>query len=266
MRPPLDRSSAGPEVLEIPGTGVPCVVHPGWMERFPWLVQGTTCRGDEGGAFDLRLFGPAPGEGVMRGWERLLEATGCNGVVVARQVHGNRVIVHGDVSHGLLLAAPAADGHATRTPGLLLAVSLADCVPVFLVDARARGVALLHAGWRGVAAGILEEGVAALDRRLGIGASDLHMHLGPSICGGCYEVSPEVHAALGLPVPAGPTPVDLRTVLARRGRTLGVPEERISRSSHCTRLGPGAFFSHRGGDSGRQVAFLGIDPSRGRTP
>lgn len=264
--PSSERSSPGHEVLEVPGEGVPCVVHPGWRERFPWLVQGTTCRGEASGVFDLRLFGPTEADAVVGRWERLRTATGSTAVVLAHQVHGRRVILHDDAAPGIRIAAPPADGHATRTAGVLLAVSLADCVPVFLVDAGARGVALLHAGWRGIAAGILEEGILALRERLGIEASDLHMHLGPAISRGCYEVSPAVHGALGLPVPPEPAPVDLRAVLAHQGRNLGVPEEHISRSQHCTRLGPGAFFSHRGGDSGRQVAFLGIDPSRGPTP
>jgi polyphenol oxidase len=265
--PPTQTHPApGREVLEPSGHGVPCVVHPEWQERFPWLVQGTTCRGGEGDPFDLRLFGPAPADTVLRRWEGLREAVGAGGVVVARQVHGSRVALHDAPSPGLRLAAPAADGHVTRAPGLLLAVSVADCVPVFLVDGDARGVALLHAGWRGVAAGILEEGVAALSGRLGVAVRDLHLHLGPSICGECYEVGPEVHGALGLPVPPGPTPLDLRHILARRALALGVPEGQITRSAHCTRRGPGSFFSHRAGSVGRQVAFLGIGARGGPNP
>src|SRR5690606_18360795 len=104
---------------------------------------------------------------------------------------------------------PAIDGHATRAPGLLLAVSVADCVPVSLVDPERRAVALLHAGWRGAAAGILERGLEVLAERLLARPEDLHVHLGPAICGGCYEVGPEVHRALGLPEPPAPAPVDL---------------------------------------------------------
>src|SRR5690606_2097555 len=142
------------------------------------------------------------------------------------------------------------------TPGVLLTVSVADCVPVFLVDERTRAVALLHAGWRGVAAGILTAGIQVLEREAGSEPSDLRVHLGPSICGTCYEVGPEVHEALGLTPPAAPRPVDLRQVLAEQALALGVRAERISRSAYCPRCGDSPFFPHRRGDSGRQSGVL----------
>lgn len=243
--------------------GHPWVVHPGWSQRFPWLVQGTTVRREGGLPLDFGIGGRAPVQGVLGGWERLRAGTGSPVGVVARQVHGSRVVLHGPGDPGLRIVHPPADGHATASPGVLLAVTVADCVPVFLVDGQGRGIALLHAGWRGVVAGILEEGVATLRLRLGIEVDDLSLHLGPSICGLCYEVGPEVHEALGLPVPAGPTPVDLRAELARRAVAIGISGARITRSSRCTREEGETFFSHRGGDAGRQVAFLGIAPRGG---
>jgi copper oxidase (laccase) domain-containing protein len=137
-----------------------------------------------------------------------------------------------------------------------LTVSIADCVPVFVVDPAARRVALLHAGWRGAAGGILERGLAELPGTEG--ASELFVHLGPSICGQCYEVGPEVFEALDLPRPGGPTPIDLRAVLAERAVKAGVEPSHVSVSERCTRCEGGVFFSHRGGDAGRQVAYLGI--------
>jgi copper oxidase (laccase) domain-containing protein len=129
---------------------------------------------------------------------------------------------------------------------------------VFVVDPVRRVVALLHAGWRGAAGGILEAGVAMMADRAGSRVEDLHVHHGPAVCGSCYEVGPEVFSALGLPEPLGPTPVDLRRALARRAVALGVPADHISISSHCTLCDQGAFFSHRGGDRARQVGFLGM--------
>jgi copper oxidase (laccase) domain-containing protein len=139
---------------------------------------------------------------------------------------------------------------------VLLAVTIADCVPVFVVDAGARAVCLLHAGWRGTAAGVLERGLERMTAR-GMGA-DVHVHLGPAICGSCYEVGPEVFAALGEPVPSRPTPIDLRGVLARRAVAAGVDPSRVTVSAHCTRCTGSELFSHRGGDRGRQVGYLGI--------
>lgn len=247
-------------VYEEPSDDFPAVTHPAWSRDFPWLAQGTTTRG-RGAAeppFDLRLFGEG-GEavGARERWNRLLRSAGARSVVHARQVHGSAVRCHRQVGSGLVLP-PACDGHVTTEPGVLLAVSVADCVPVSLVDPEGRKVALLHAGWRGTAAGVLERGIAEFpeERRRG-----LHVHLGPSICGVCYEVGSEVFEALGLEAPPDPEPIDLRAVLARRAVAAGVDAGKISVSGHCTRCGDGRFFSHRAGDAGRQVAFLGVRAS-----
>lgn len=146
-----------------------------------------------------------------------------------------------------------------------MAVTVADCVPVFLVDPHRRRVALLHAGWRGIAAGILEEGIDLLTERGESRAEDLLIHFGPAICGTCYEVGPEVHLALDQPDPGCPTPLDLRAVLTARALDRGVMQAHITRSAFCSRCGGSPFFSHRGGAAQRQVGFMGIrtnpDPS-----
>jgi copper oxidase (laccase) domain-containing protein len=88
--------------------------------------------------------------------------------------------------------------------------------------------------------------------------TDLLVHLGPAICGECYEVGPEVFEALKLPAPSAPEPVDLRRVMAHRASEAGVPAEQITISTLCTLCGDGGLFSHRGGDGGRQVGYLGM--------
>jgi len=245
------------------GSDPPRLAHPGWAERFPWLVQGITCRGEDQ-QWDLALFGAArANSSAYDRWWTFLDALAGNVAVLGRQRHGSRVSMQRGGGAGLRLVREA-DGHLTAEPGIVLCVTVADCVPVYLVAPEAPGVALLHAGWRGTARGILERGVEALARRLGAAASDLHLHLGPAICGRCYEVGPEVHRALGLEEPRSPEAVDLRCVLVRRGVAAGVPEERITVSSHCTRCGEAPLFSHRGGDAERQVAFLALGgPARG---
>lgn len=234
----------------------PLLVHREWAERWPWLVQGITGRGP-GGDWDLALFGGGAGGVVLDRWEVLAGALPVRGAVHARQVHGAGVRCHAASAEGLHLAPPC-DGHLTRSPGLLLTVSVADCVPAYLVAPDVRGVAVVHAGWRGAAAGILEAAVASFRDHLGVGADRLHLHLGPAICGTCYEVGPEVHRALGEPVPGGPTPVDLAENLARRGKAGGIPREAVTRSTHCTLCGDAGLFSHRGGDAGRQMALVGV--------
>lgn len=243
----------------VPGD-VPLWRHPRWSGELPWLVQATTGRGDAGRPFDMGLFGETPVGVALDRWRALRRALGFPRAAHARQVHGARVIAHGDAPPGLLVSE-GFDGHWTTTSGLLLTVSVADCVPVFVAHEEAGAVALLHAGWRGAAAGVLEAGIAALAAGAGADASGARVHLGPAICGECYEVGPEVHEALGLSVPDRPAPVDLRAELAARAVRLGVPSEGITISAWCTRCGDPPFFSHRGGERERQVGILGI-----RTP
>lgn len=249
-------------VRELPREDEPGVLHhPGWTERFPWLVHRTTVRRRAGRSFDLALFGGDRSEAVLARWTVLMEGSGLRTLVHARQLHGTAVRVHGEAVPPGLHLAPSCDGHATRRGGVGITVTTADCVPVSLVHEAGRAAGLLHAGWRGVAGGILEVGLGVLGERFRIPAAQVHVHLGPAICGSCYEVGPEVHDALGRPPPEGPEPVDLRTLLAERAAKAGVREDRITVSEHCTRCGE-EFFSHRGGDAGRQVTLVGIREAR----
>lgn len=232
--------------------------HPLWRDTLPWLVQGTTGRGADG-AGDLGLFGDTPVGVALRRWRALRSAAGLPRAVHSLQVHGNAILVH-DVGEPGLALTEGYDGHLTRRPGILLTVSVADCVPISVLDvtdaaAGSVSIALLHGGWRGTALGILPAGLA----RLGGDPARLLVHLGPAICGACYEVGPEVHESLGLPVPDAPAPVDVRAVLARQAIDAGVPAHRITVSEHCTRCGD-LFFSHRAGSAGRQLGILGIGP------
>jgi len=236
-------------VTEVRGDG-DLFVHPVWRSRMPWLVQGITS-----GA-DMSLFGMSPTSDVLPRWSALRDACGCDVVVHARQVHGADVHVHGPLSRGILVVDDA-DGHATSQPRTLLAVSVADCVPITLVCDEPRAIAALHGGWRGVAAGILERGVDLLQRELGAGPERLHVHLGPAICGACYEVGPEVFEGLAVDAD-GATHADVRATLAQRARALGIATSRISVSSFCTRHGDSPFFSHRGGCRERQVSVAAL--------
>jgi polyphenol oxidase len=234
---------------------VPLWVHPEWEARHPWLAQGTTGRGDDGDPFDLALSGARPAGPALDRWRSLLGALGMRTVAHARQVHGAELWHHRTAPAPGVLVMDGLDGHHTGAAGLLLAVGIADCVPVSLVEPEARVVAIVHAGWRGTAAGIVERGVAALGA-----AERLEAHCGPAICGPCYEVGPEVHAAVhpDREPPAGRATIDVRAAIAARLVAAGVPPTRITLSTHCTRCGAGGFFSHRGGDEGRQAGVLGL--------
>lgn len=245
-------------VLERPDPELPALVHEDWRGAFPWLVQGTTSRGSEAEPFDLGLFGAAsPPHAVHGRWNRLLAATGMRSAAHARQVHEADVRLHRDLSPGLVLVEPC-DGHVTGESGVLLAVTVADCVPVFVVAPDVRAAGVLHAGWRGTAGGVLEAGLAVFSERLGADRGRLHVHLGPAICGECYEVGPEVFEAVGREAPDVATPIDLRAVLAERVVAAGVPGFQVTVSGHCTRCTASGLFSHRGGDPERQVGYVGI--------
>jgi polyphenol oxidase len=255
------------EVLR-PGA-LPLWEVPGWRERFG-VTAGITGRGDDPTTpFDLGLWTDRPVGTVMAQWRAFRQALAPDSaaMVMAHQVHGERVLWHADAAPGGWTIHEGADGHATDVPGLALLVTVADCVPVYLVAPRRRAIALLHAGWRGTAAGILARGLALLGDRAGVTPDEVVMHAGVAISGPCYEVGAEVMAGVGaLHHGAGPWHLDLREVLAEQGRALGVHE--VTVSSHCSARGATAFHSHRrsGGRDGRMVAWLGLIPPTADNP
>lgn len=200
------------------------------------------------------LASDEPARVVMQRWRQLREELAPEGarLASANQVHGSRVVTHGD-GWGGWLRVDAADGHVAPERGLALAVSVADCVPVFMAHPSG-AVALLHSGWRGTAARIVERGIEALVLR-GFAAGELRLHLGPSICGKCYEVSADVFRQLtGHDSTHAAECVDLRALIAKHARAVGV--RHITSSALCTRCDNDRLYSHRAGDAGRQIAVI----------
>jgi len=201
-------------------------------------------------------FGVASDEpirAVMARWDRLRDELSVAGprLATARQVHGNRVISHGTGWEGWLRGGDA-DGHFALDRGTGMGVTIADCVPVFLAHASG-AAALLHSGWRGTESRIVERAIDLFESR-GMAGMELTLHLGPAICGACYEVSPDVFERLTGRSVDRPTTVDLRALIADHARQRGV--RRISISENCTRCNNDRFYSHRAGDSGRQLGVL----------
>jgi YfiH family protein len=241
---------------EVPGS-VPRFEVPGWRERYG-IVAGITGRGEgPGRGFDLGLWTDAPVGEVMLRWRAFRQAEpGFLAVILGAQVHQTRVEWHAGGSGWIQLEG--VDGHATDRAGLLLAVTVADCIPVYLLDPVRRAIALLHSGWRGTAGGILRAGVRTLVEVAGSAAGDIIMHCGVGICGECYEVGSEVMIGCGLAMEgAGPWHADLRGALVRQGRALGLSS--ISTSQWCSAHDRPRFYSHRAsaGLDGRMVAYLG---------
>jgi polyphenol oxidase len=183
-------------------------------------------------------------------------------VVIARQVHGAELVEHAGPQRPAPYLGeaepPEADGHRTAAAGVAALVFVADCLPIALSGPR--GVAMLHGGWRGLAAGIVGDGVSA------IGAT--HAAIGPGIGPCCFEVGPEVLAAfapLGDGLASG-SMLDLLAVARRLLERAGVRS--VVASTLCTRCNPDLFFSHRGqgprtGRQGGLVWRLGGDPGAG---
>jgi len=180
-----------------------------------------------------------------------------------RQVHGTTVVG----LDGSLSAPPEADAAWTATPGFACAVLTADCLPVAIVDPDGASVAVAHAGWRGLAAGILEATVDALP----VSPERLRVWLGPAIGPDAFEVGPEVRDSMLAGDPAAAPAfrpgrgdrwhADLYVLARRRLRRAGVG--RIDGGGHCTFHESARFFSHRrdGPATGRMATLAWIAPS-----
>lgn len=235
---------AGPEIrTSIDGLAV--VVQREWRQRFPWLVQGLTLRGPDFGA------GPKADPDARA---RLRRATRVDRIVECRQVHGASVHVFEDGPAEGIVRCGDGDGLVTRVPGSLLTLRVADCVPVFVVDPGRHSIGVAHAGWRGLAAGVVEAVLDALGGRSR--GPEMWVHCGPSICGRCYEVGPEVPRALGRSESVDR--VDLAGEVLARAESRGLAPGHLTRSGLCTRCHRDRLYSYRGGDaSARMCAYLG---------
>jgi YfiH family protein len=161
---------------------------------------------------------------------------------------------------------PEADGLVTAAAATTVGVVTADCVPVLLLAPRRRGVAAVHAGWRGAAAGIVAAALAHLRDRFDVEPSDVEAALGPAIGPCCYEVGADVRDAFerasGTVTRAAWRPLargfmlDLRRAVQLLLEHAGVPTSTVL--GPCTRCSP-AYCSYRrdGAGTGRQVSFIG---------
>jgi YfiH family protein len=141
-------------------------------------------------------------ECVLENRRRLAAAFGARQAdfVFARQVHGAGVRIVGDADRGsgsyaLDDAIPDVDALVTSTPGVVLAILTADCVPIVLHDPLAGVLACVHAGWRGTVAGVCAAAVAAM-QTLGSSPADIIAALGPAMSPDLYQVGPDVHQAV----------------------------------------------------------------------
>lgn len=214
------------------------------------ILAFTTTR--RSGTFSLSSDEPV--HVVMQRWRQLRDELSPGGASLASatQVHGARVMVHSGEWEGWL-RVDNVDGHVAVRRGLALVVSVADCVPIFVAHPQG-AIALLHSGWRGTVGRIAERGIETLSQR-GFPSTELRVHLGPAICGECYEVGADVYRELTGRLSSGKSAhVDLRSIIADHLRAAGV--QHVTISGRCTRCDNDRLFSHRVGDAGRQLAVM----------
>jgi hypothetical protein len=208
-------------------------------------------------SLNLGLLTDDRAEDVRRNRLTLAAALGVAGFAYIRQVHGTRVVRSSAAGERPPGELKEADGQVTAVPGVAPMVMTADCLPIAISGAGAVGV--VHAGWRGLAGGVIAAGVRAV-RELG-DDEELAAAIGPGAGGCCYEVGEEVHAAFasyGHGVRRGRN-LDMKAVAAAQLRAAGV--DRVHDVGLCTICAAESlFFSHRRdhGVTGRQagVAWL----------
>jgi YfiH family protein len=205
--------------------------------------------------------------------------------------------VHSDLIHHAATPPKApltGDGLVTDTPGILLGIQTADCLPVIFVDTRHKAVGVFHAGWRGTIKRIVEKGAGEMRRRFGTMPRDLKAAIGPGIHNCCYAVGPEVRdqfhsqfeyaaklfheveefdevrekypmlfltaRAPGHSVMPKKIYLDLAEANRRQLLAIGVPTKNISVSPLCTSCHPDRLFSYRSDKTvtGRMMAVAGI--------
>jgi polyphenol oxidase len=274
------------------------------LASLPWLVHGfstrqagaSTCYG--GRSLNLGLTPADSKENVAHNRRLFLEALGAASkdadgswpLVQVKQIHSAVVHSVNVPPHEPL----AGDGLITNTPGLLLAIKTADCIPVLVADVKRRAIGAFHAGWRGTVARIVEKGVGEMRRQFGSQPHDLRAAIGPSIRRCCYQVGPEVRAEFDsqfsysgdlfeevfdadaihvrypmlfltarAPGHSGLGPelhLDLVEANRRQLVDAGLRKEHISIINGCTACDTARFFSHRAefGKTGRMMAAIGI--------
>jgi hypothetical protein len=282
------------------------ILHANHLSMLPWLIhgfstrQGGSSRAYGGSVLNLGFTKDDSKAAVERNRAMFLSKLGANGdsnnktkpwpLVTLRQVHSDIVRFVDSPAKALL----AGDGLITATPGLLLGIQTADCLPVILVDPKRRAVGVFHAGWRGTVKRIVEKGVGEMRRCFGSRPRDLKAAIGPGVRGCCYEVGEEVRAQfesqfayaaklfreveesdpvrekypmlfLTARAPGHsdlPRKIFLDLVEANRQQLLavGVPARSIEASPLCTSCRTDLLFSYRAekGRTGRMMGVVGI--------
>jgi hypothetical protein len=279
------------------------------LARIPWLAHGFSTRTGGvskvygGSALNLGYTSHDSKSAVDRNrklFARTAVVNRANGrhrrssedwpLITGKQIHSDIVHCVSDPPDHVL----AGDGLITRTPGILLAVLTADCLPIIVVDTRLHAVGVFHAGWRGTLKRIAEKGVGEMRRQFGSRPTDLKAAIGPGIRACCYQVGAEIrdkfdgqfsyakelfretkesdevrekYPLLFLSARAPghselPQKIFLNLAEANRRQLIeaGVPAKNVFDLDQCTSCRRDLFFSHRAekGVTGRMMAAVGL--------
>jgi purine-nucleoside/S-methyl-5'-thioadenosine phosphorylase / adenosine deaminase len=278
------------------------VLAAGSLARIPWLVHGFSTRSGGnsrvygGNSLNLGFTQHDSRAAVERNRTAFLRNLGAmNGkqpwpLLALRQIHSD--LIHQVTSPSEIPLA--GDGLISNTPGLLVGIQTADCLPVILVDTKRKAVGVFHAGWRGTVKRIVEKGAGEMRRRFGTMPPDIKAAIGPGIHNCCYAVGPEVRdqfssqfaygtelfreveehdevrekypmlfltaRAPGHSVMPKKIYLDLAEANRRQLLAVGVLAKNIFVSPLCTACHPEQLFSHRAEKAvtGRMMAVAGI--------
>jgi hypothetical protein len=278
------------------------ILHADMLSKVPWLLHGFSTRGGGfsrvygGNALNLGFTKEDSRNLVEKNRSAFLQKLGATNkkqlwpLVMLRQIHSD--LIH------CVTSPPeeqlAGDGLITATPGIVLGIQTADCLPIVLVDTKKRAIGVFHAGWRGTIKRIVEKGVGEMRRCFGTMPRDIKAAIGPGIHGCCYEVGEEVRRAfesqfeyagalfreakdsdhirerypmlfLTSRAPGhSDLPkrifLDLAEANRRQLLTAGVPAKNIEVSPLCTACRTDLLFSYRKekGGTGRMLAAVGM--------
>ena len=248
---------------------IPLFTTPPLFTQFPNLIAAESTR--HGGispapfaSLNLGLNTADAPENVTENRRRFFDSLGIaeSQVASSYQVHGTEI---------LYTASPdrfsGYDALITNQPGLFMAVSVADCVPVLIYDAQNQAVAAIHAGWRGTVGELVSKTVWEMQTRFGTQPAHCYAYVGTCINETSFEVGAEVAKQVRdtfkrKAITGDKWFVDLKAANAQQLTDFGIPKTQISVSPFSTVLNNTDYFSHRHehGQTGRLLAVIGIGP------
>lgn len=241
-------------------------IKPRIFENFPLAAAQSTRQGGVSRApYESLNLGLSVGDEPQQVLQNRALFCGALGIstgqlATSRQVHGSEVLIAREP-----LQAEGFDAIVTNTPGVVAAVSIADCTPVLIFDPVNRACAAIHAGWRGTVAGITAKTLHTMEEEFGSRPANCLAFIGACISFDAFEVNADVadhfeatekrYDAL-----KDKYHVDLKSANRRQLLEAGLPESQVETSPYCTVLNNELFFSHRQekGLTGRMMAVIGM--------